>query len=182
MSYDSTVVHVQEFIISITYFRRYLTYLRNSMCVMIHSRCCIHRTSLGFVYINTDPVMSYDFTVVHIQVKVMNITYLRRYLTYLGNSVCVTVPSWCHIHRTSPRLFYINRGPCHVMWFYGCSYTGVSNHHNVSPSLNDTSRQFDVRYNPLLVPHTPHVIRICLNKHWTLSCHMILLLFIYRYK
>jgi hypothetical protein len=59
---------------------------------------------------------------------------------------------------------------------------GISNQQNVSPSLFDISRQFDVRCNPLLVPYTPHVTQICLYKHWTLSFYMILLLLIFWYK
>jgi hypothetical protein len=128
-----------------------------------------------------DPVMSYDFTIVHIQVSVIIITYLPRYLKYLGNSMCVIIPSWCRIHCTSLGLVHINTGPCHVIYFFCCSYTGISNQHNVSPLLFDIYRQFDVGYNPLLVPYTPHVTRVSTYKLWSLSCHMILLMFIYRY-
>jgi hypothetical protein len=152
------------------------------MCVIIPTWCRIHCTSLGLVHINAEPFMSYGFTVFHIQVQVINVTYLRRYLTYLGNSMCVIIPSWCRINYTSLGLVHINTGPFHVIWFYCCSYTGISNQHNVSPSLFHISRQFDVRYNPFLVPYTQHVTRISPYKHWTLSCHIILLLFIYRYK
>jgi hypothetical protein len=114
------------------------------------------------------PVTLYDFTVVHIQVKVIVITYLRRYLTFLGNSMCVIIPSWCRIHYTSIGLVHIITGPFHVIWFYCCSYTGISNHHNVSPSLFHISWQFDVRYIPFLVPNTLHVDRMSPYKHWTL--------------
>jgi hypothetical protein len=38
--------------------------------------------------------MSYDFTVLHIQVQVINITNLRHYTTYLHNSMCVIIPAW----------------------------------------------------------------------------------------
>jgi hypothetical protein len=65
---------------------------------------------------------------------------------------------------------------------YCCSYTGISNQHNVSQSLFDISRQFDVLYNPVQVPYTPLVTRISLYKLQTLSYHMILPMFIYRYK
>jgi hypothetical protein len=82
--------------------------------------------------------------------------------------MCDIIPSWCRIHCTSLGLVHINTGPCHVIWFYCCSYTGISNHHNVSPPLFDISRQFDVRYNPLLVPYALPVTRISPNKHWTL--------------
>jgi hypothetical protein len=85
--------------------------------------------------------------------------------------VCVIIASWCRIHCTSLGLVHINTGRCHVIWFYSCSYTVISNHHNVSPSLFDISRQFDVRYNPFLVPDTLHVARISPYKHW--SCHVI---------
>jgi hypothetical protein len=152
--------------------------------------------------------------------------------------MCLIIPYWCRTHSTLLGLFHINTGSCHIIWFYCCSYTGISNHHNVSPSLFDVSRQFDVRYNPLLVPYSLLVTRIGLintgpchdiwfyccsytgisNQHnvspslfdisrqfnvgyiplmvpytlrvtriwpyklWTLSCHMILLLFLYRFQ
>jgi hypothetical protein len=85
--------------------------------------------------------------------------------------MCVIIPSCCRIHCTSLGLFHINTGRCHVIWLYCCSYTGISNQHNVSPSLFDISRQFDVRYNPLLVSYTLHVTRVSTYKHW--SCHVI---------
>jgi hypothetical protein len=86
----------------------------------------------------------------------------------------VIIPSWCRIQCTSLGLVHINTGPCHVIWFYWCSYTSITNHHNVTPSLFGISRQFGVRYNPLLVLHTPHVTPFSLYLHWTLSCHMAL--------
>jgi hypothetical protein len=88
--------------------------------------------------------------------------------------MCVIIPFYCRIHCTSLGLFHINTGPCHVTWFCCCSYIGISNQHNVSPSLFDLSRQFHVRYNPLLVLYTLHVTRISPYKRWTLSCHMSL--------
>jgi hypothetical protein len=107
--------------------------------------------------------------------------YLRRYLTYLHNSMCVIINSWFRVHGASLGLVYINTGPCHVISFYCCSYTDICNPHDVSPSLFVISRQFDVRYNPFLVPYTLYGTRISAYKHWCLSCHIILLLFIYRY-
>jgi hypothetical protein len=94
--------------------------------------------------------------------------YLRRYLSYLHISMCVINPSWSRIHCTSLGLFHINTGLCHVIWVYCCSYTGIDNHHNASPSLFDISRQFDIGYNPLLVLYTLHVTRISPYKHWNL--------------
>jgi hypothetical protein len=96
--------------------------------------------------------------------------------------MCVIIPSWCRIHRTTLGLVYINAGPCHVKRFCCCSYSSISNQYNVSPLLFDISRQFDVRYNPLVVPYITHVTRISLYKLQTLSYHMILPLFIYMYK
>jgi hypothetical protein len=152
------------------------------MCIMIPSWCCIHWTSFGLAHINTGPCHVIRFW----------------YCSYTGIS---------KYHKVSPSLFDISRKfdvrynplvlpyPLHATWisvykhwtllfilFYCCSYTGVSNQHNASVSLNDISRHFDVRYNPHLVPYTLHVTRISPYKHWTLSCHMILLLFIYCYK
>jgi branched-subunit amino acid transport protein AzlD len=123
--------------------------------------------------------MSYDFDIVHMQLLVNIIKYRRRYLIYLGNSMCVIIPSCCRIHSTPHGLGYINIGPCHFILFYCCSYTGISKYHKVSPSLFDISRQLDVHYNPLTVLYTLHVTRISPYKHRTLSCHLILLLFKY---
>jgi hypothetical protein len=91
-------------------------------------------------------------------------------------------PFLCRIHRKSLGLVYITTRPCHIIWFYRCSYTGISIQFTVSPSLYHISRQFDVRYNPLVVPYKTHVTPICLYELQTLSYHMILLLSIYRYK
>jgi hypothetical protein len=82
--------------------------------------------------------------------------------------MCVIIPTWCRIHCTSLGLVQINTGPFHVIWFYCCSYTGISNQHNVSPSLYNISTEFDVRYNPLRVLYTLHVTRISPYKHCTL--------------
>jgi hypothetical protein len=100
--------------------------------------------------------------------------YLRRYLTYLDNSMFIIIPFCCRKHRTSLGLVYTNTGPCDVICLYWWSYAGINIRHNVSQSLFDISRQFDVRYNPLLMPYTLHVTRISLYKNWSLSCHMIL--------
>jgi hypothetical protein len=150
------------------------------MCIIIPSWCCIHWASLGLVYINTG--------LCHV------IWFYCCLYTGTGNQHNVSEsvndisrqfdvrynPPWCRIHCTSLGLVYINSGPCHAICVYCCSYTGISNQHNISPSPFDISRQFDVRYNPLLVPYTLHVTRVSPYKHWTLSCHMILLLYIYR--
>jgi hypothetical protein len=82
----------------------------------------------------------------------------------------------------SLRLVYINSRPCHIIWSYCCPYTGISIQFTVSPSLFHISKQFDVRYNPLIVPYTPHITRISVYKLQTLSYHMILPMFIYMYK
>jgi hypothetical protein len=159
-----------------------MTYLGNSMCVIIPSWCRIHCTSLGLVYINTGPCHVIWFCCClytgisnqhNVSPSLFDISrqFDVRYNPFL-------VPHTPHVIRIG----LINTGPCHDIWFYCCPYTGISNQHNVSPSLFDISRQFDVRYNPLLVPYTLHVTRIIPYKQWTLSCHMILLLFIYRYQ
>jgi hypothetical protein len=157
-------------------------YLDNSMCVIIHSWCRIHRTSLGLVYINTGPCQviwfyccSYKGICIQLNVSSSIFRILSqcdvRYNPLL-------VPYTLHVTRIS--LYKHWSLSCHMILSF--SHTGISNQHNISPSLFDISRQFDVRYNPLLVPYTLHVTRIRLYKHWTLSCHMILSLFIYRYK
>jgi hypothetical protein len=152
------------------------------MCVTIPSRCRIQRMSHGFVYINSRPwhiIWSYrcSYTGIRIQLNVSTSLF-----AYLDKSMCVIIPSWCRIPCTSLGLFHINTGRYHVILFYCCSYTGTRNQHNVSPSLFDISRQFDVRYNPLLLPYPLHATRIRIYKHWTLSFHIILLLFIYSCK
>jgi hypothetical protein len=152
------------------------------MCVIITSWCLIHFTSLGLVHINTGRchviwVYCCSYTRISNQHNVFPSLFdISRQFDVRYNPHLV--PYTLHVARISP----LNTGRCHVIWFYCCSYTGISNHHNVSPSLFDISRQFDVCYNPLLVPYTLHVTRVSTYKHWTLSCLMTLLLFIYRYK
>jgi hypothetical protein len=144
------------------------------MCVIIPFWCRIHCTLLGLVNINTGRchvIWFYrcSYTGIWIQLNVSPSLF-----AYLDNSMCVIIHSWCRIHHTSPRLVYIYTGPCHAICSYSCSYTGISNQHNVCPSLFDISRQFDVHCNPFLVPYTLHVTRMSPYKHWSLSCHMIL--------
>jgi fumarate reductase subunit D len=152
------------------------------MCVIIPSWCRIHRISLGLVYINSRSchiIWFYrcPYTCIRIQLNVSPSLF-----RYLDKSICFIIPSWCRIHRISLGLVYITTRPCHIICFYRCSHTCIRIQLNVSPSLFDISRQFDVRYNPLLMPYTPHITRISLYNHQTLSYHKFLPLFIYRYK
>jgi hypothetical protein len=168
--------------ISLPYLRRYFTYLDNSMCVIIPSWCRIHRISLGLVYITTRPrhnIWFYrcSYTCIRIQLNVSPSLF-----RYLDMSICFIIPSLCSIHWISLGLVYITTRHCYIIWFYHCSYTGISIHLNLSLSLFHISRQFDVSYYPFLVPYTPHDSRICIYKHWTLLCYMILLLSIWRYE
>jgi hypothetical protein len=75
------------------------------------------------------------------------------------------LPYTLHVTRISPYRHWT----LDVIWFYCCSYTGISNQHNISPSLFDICRQFDVRYNPLQVLYALHVTRISPYRHWTLD-------------
>jgi hypothetical protein len=182
MSYDFNIVHIQVSVIIIMYLPRYLTYLGNSMCVIIPSWCRIHCTSFGLVHINTGPchvIWFYccSYTGISNQHNVSpSLFNISKYFDVRYNPFLV--PYTMHVTRIIPYKHWA----LHVIWFYWCSYTGIRNHHNVSPSLFDTSRQFDVRCNPLLMPYTLHVIRVSTYKHWSLSCHIIFLLLIYRYK
>jgi hypothetical protein len=152
------------------------------MCVIISSWRRIHYTSLGLVLINTGPchvIWFYccSYTGISNQHNVSPSLFdISRQFDVGYNPLLVLYT--LHVTRVSPYKHWT----LYVIWFYCCSYTGISNHHNVSPSLFDISRQLDVRYNPLLVPYTMHVTRISPYKHWSLSCRMILLLFIYRHK
>jgi hypothetical protein len=159
-----------------------LTYLHNWMWVIIPFWCRIHCTSHGSVHIITGRchvIWFYccSYTGISKYHKISpSLFNISTYFDVRYN------PLLDRIHSTTLEIFHINTGPCHVIWFYCCSDTAVCNHHNISPSLFDISWQFDVRYNPLLVLYTLQVTQISPYKHWTLSCHMILLLFIYRYK
>jgi hypothetical protein len=152
------------------------------MCVIIPSWFWLHCTSFGLVHINAGPCHVIWFFCC----SYTGISNQHNVSPSLFDIITIFVvhynPSWCCIHCTSLGLFHINTGRCHVIWFYCCSYTGISNQHNVSPSLFDISRQFDVRYYPHQVPYTLRVTRISPYKHRSLSCHIILLLFIYSCK
>jgi hypothetical protein len=127
-------------------------YLDNSMCVIIASWCRKHRTSPRLVYIYTGSchaICSYccSYTGIRIQLNVS-----PSLIAYLDKSMCVIIPSWCRIHSISLGLVYITTRPAHIIRFYHCTCTGISIQFTVSPSLFHISRQFDVHYNPLLVP------------------------------
>jgi hypothetical protein len=112
-----------------------MTYLGNSICVKIPSWCCIRCTSLGLVYINSRPchiIWFYrcSYTGISNQHNVSPSLF-----TYLDNSMCVIIRSWCRIPRISLGSVYITTRPCHIIWFYHCSYTCIRIQLNVSPSL-----------------------------------------------
>jgi hypothetical protein len=155
--------------IQLTVRHRYFTYLDNSMSVTIPSWCRIQRMSLGLVYINTGPCHFIWFCCCAYPSISNQYNVSPSLFRYVDKSICFIIPSSCRIHRLSLGLVYINTGPCHIIWFYRCSYTCIRIQLNVSPSLFDISRQFDVRYNPLLVPYTQDITPISLYELQTLS-------------
>jgi hypothetical protein len=152
------------------------------MWVIIPSWCRIQCTSHGLFHINTgrSHVICFyccSYTDISYQHNVYPSLFdISRQFDVGYNPLLVLYT--LHVTRVSPYKHWTH----YVIWIYCCSYTVISNQHNVSPSLFDISRQFDMRYNSNLVPYTLHVTRVSPNKHRSLSCHMILLLFIYRYK
>jgi hypothetical protein len=152
------------------------------MSVIIPSWCRIHLLSLGLVNINTRPCHFIWFCCcsywsISNQYNVSPSLFdISRQFDVRYNPL--VVPYTPHING----LVYINSRPCHIIWSYCCPYRGISIQFTVSPLLFVISRQFNVHYNPLLVPYTAHVTPISQYKHWTLSCYMTLLLLIYRYK
>jgi hypothetical protein len=148
------------------------------MCVINPYRCRIHCTSLGLVYINTGPCRviwfcCWSYTGIRNQHSVSASLFdISRQFDVRYNTL--PVPYIQHVTRIIPYKHWTLS--CHMIWY--CSYTVISKYHKVSPSIFDVSRQYDVRYNPFLVPYTLHVTRISPCKHWTRSCNMILLLFI----
>jgi hypothetical protein len=151
------------------------------MCVIISSWCRIHCTSHGLVHINTrrcHVIWFYccSYTGICNQDKVSpSLIDISRQLDVRYNPLLV--PYTLHVTQISP---YKHSTLSYHMILLLFIYRH-NNNHIVSTSLFDISRQFNVRYNLLLVPYTLHVTRISPYKHSTLSCHMILLLFIYRY-
>jgi hypothetical protein len=155
-----TCIRIQ-LIVSPSLFR----YLDKSICFIIPSWCCIQGISLGLVYINSRPchiIWFYrcSYTCIRIQLNVSPSLF-----RYLDKSICFIIPSWCSIHWISLGLVYITTRPSHIIWFYHCSYTGISIQFSVSLSLFHISRQVDMLYNPLLVPYTTDITRIILYNH-----------------
>jgi hypothetical protein len=149
---------------------------------MIASCCRLHCKSPGLVYINTEPTYVIWFqycsdTVISNQHNVSPSLFDISGQFDVGYNPLLVLYT-LHVTRISPYKHWT----LHVIWFYCFSYTGISNQHNVSASLFNISTEIDVRYNPFLVLYTLHFTRISPYKHWILSCHMILLLLIYRYK
>jgi hypothetical protein len=129
------------------------TYLEKSICFIIPFWCRIHCTSLGLIYINTGSChVSWFYCCSYSSIS-NQYNVSPSLFTCLDKSICRIIPSWCRIHRISLALVYITTRSCHIILFYHCSYTGMSTQFTVSPSLYHISRQFDVRYNLLVVPY-----------------------------
>jgi hypothetical protein len=152
------------------------------MCLIIPSWCCTHCISLRLVYMKSRPSHIIWYYCCPYKGICIQFTVSPSLFRYLDKSICFIIPSLCSIHWISLGLVYMTTRPCHVIWFYCWSYTGISIQLTVSPSIFHISRPFDVRYYPFLVPYTPHDSRISIYKHWSLLCYMTLLLFVYRYK
>jgi hypothetical protein len=141
------------------------------MCVIIHSWCRIHWISLGLVYITTRPChiiwfFRCSYTCIRIQLTVSPSLF-----TYLDNTIWLIIPSWCRIHWISLGLVYITTRPCHIIWFYRCSYTCIRMQLNVSPSL---FRYLDKSI-CLIIPSWCRIHRISLGLVYitTRPCHVI---------
>jgi hypothetical protein len=107
------------------------------------------------------------FTPPHIQTSIFIWTYLRCYCTYLGNSMRVILQTSCQIQCATSCLRYVNCGPGHIQCSYISAYSGFNIQLNVSATLLETSRQFNVRYTANLEPNTAHIFRFILCWLWS---------------
>jgi hypothetical protein len=100
-------------------------------------------------------------TVSHILASIFNWTYLRCYMRYIDNSMCVILKTWCQIQRTSSRLRYVNCGPGHIQCNYCYVYSGFNIQVNVSALLLGISRPFNERYAANSMPNRAHSHQFC---------------------
>jgi hypothetical protein len=103
----------------------------------------------------------------HIQASVCNWTCLRCYWRYVDKSMRLKLQTLCQIQRTSSRLRYVNCGPGHMQCSYICAYSVFSIQLNVSATLLEISRQFNVRYTANLEPYIAHSLQFILCGLWS---------------
>jgi hypothetical protein len=119
-------------------------------------------------------------TVTYIQTSKFKWTNMRCYCRYPDISMCVILPTWCQIQRTSSSLRYVNYGPDHIQCNYSSAYSGFNIRQNPSALLLEIIGHVDARYTANLVTNTAHIIRFKLCVLWSRTCTTCFQLLIFR--
>jgi hypothetical protein len=120
------------------------------------------------------------FTAPQIRSSLFNWTYVRCYWRYIDNSMCVILQTWRQIQRTSSTLRNVNCGPAHIQWKYRSAYSGFNIQLNISPTLLEIHRQFNVRYTANMMPNAAHILQLTRPELWSRTYKMNLQLHIFR--
>jgi hypothetical protein len=119
-------------------------------------------------------------TVTYIQASKFKWTNMRCYWSYPDISMCVILPTWCQIQRTSSSLRNVNCGPGHVQCHYRSTYLCFNSQLNVSRSLLEISRQCNARYTANMVSNIAHILQFTLCELWSRPYAMYIPLRIFR--
>jgi hypothetical protein len=106
-------------------------------------------------------------TVTYIKTSKFKWTNMRCYWRYPDISMCVILPTWCQIQRTSSSLRYLNCGPGHIHCKYSSAYSGFNIHLNVSALILQISRQCNARYTANMVSNIAHILQFTLSELWS---------------
>jgi hypothetical protein len=106
-------------------------------------------------------------TVTYIQASKFKWTNMRCYWRYPVISMCVKLPTWCQIQRTSSILRYLNCDPRYIECNYSSEYSGFNIQLNIPALPLEICRHLDARYTAILVPNTAHVLRVTLCQLWS---------------
>jgi hypothetical protein len=71
------------------------------------------------------------------------------------------------IQWTTSSLRYVNCGPVHIQGTYISAYLGFNTQLKVAPLLFEVSRQFNARYNAILLPIKAHFLQLTLCELWS---------------
>jgi hypothetical protein len=126
------------------------------------------------------PVKSNIFTVLVIQISIVNWTYLRPYWWYVGNSMRVILHICSQIQPKSSSLRYVKSGPGQIQYNYFSWYSVFNIQLNGSPLQLVVYRLIDACYTPHLLPNKARVLLCTLYQLWSRTNKIYLHFLIFR--
>jgi hypothetical protein len=161
-----TVPYIQASIFNLTDLCCHRRCLDNSTRVILKTWCQIQPTSPGLRYVKCGPGHTQcNYSYVYSGFK-FQVDHIRCYWRYPDISMCVILPIWCQIQRTSSSLRYLNCGPRYIECSYSSAYSGFNIQLTIPALELEICRHLGARYTAILVPNTAHVLHFKLSELW----------------